>query len=81
FPDIKVYFEKSGLSFDRLVVCACKYLTNLSRSVNEADVFLRQLIKENPKYIEEQLQVITGQQKLLLLRVMLDSDYERFLPY
>ncbi|PGT17722.1 DUF4132 domain-containing protein [Bacillus cereus] len=81
FPDIKVYFEKSGLSFDRLVVCACKYLTNLSRSVNEADVFLRQLIKENPKYIEEQLQVITGQQKLLLLLVMLDSDYERFLPY
>ena len=42
---------------------------------------LRQLIKENPKYIEEQLQVITGQQKLLLLLVMLDADYERFLPY
>lgn len=81
FPDIKVYFEKSGLSFDRLVVFACKYLTNLSRSVNEADVFLRQLIRENPKYIEEQLQVITGQQKLLLLLVMLDADYERFLPY
>lgn len=81
FPDIKIYFEKSALSFDRLVVFACKYLTNLSRSVNEADVFLRQLIRENPKYIEEQLQVITGQQKLLLLLVMLDADYERFLSY
>ena len=63
FPDIKVYFEKSGLAFDSLVELACKYLTNLSRSVNEADVFLRGLIRENPKYIEEKLQVITGRPK------------------
>ena len=39
FSRYKGLFRKSGLSFDRLVVCACKYLTNLSRSVNEADVF------------------------------------------
>ncbi|SDY95754.1 DUF4132 domain-containing protein [Bacillus sp. 166amftsu] len=81
FPEMKVYFEKSGLSLDLLVASACKYLTNLSRYVNGADVFLRQLIMENPKYIEDQLEVITGQQKLLLLLVMLDADYERFLTY
>lgn len=81
FPDIKVYFEKSGLAFDSLVELACKYLTNLSRSVNEADVFLRELIRENPKYIEEKLQVITGRPKMVLLLHMLDADYERFLTY
>ncbi|WP_242222999.1 DUF4132 domain-containing protein [Bacillus cereus group sp. BfR-BA-01380] len=81
FTEMKVYFEKSDLSLDLLVASACKYLTNPSRYVNEADVFIRQLIRENPEYIEGQLQVLIGRPKLLLLLLMLDADYERFLTY
>ncbi|PHB15863.1 DUF4132 domain-containing protein [Bacillus pseudomycoides] len=81
FTEMKVYFEKSDLSLDLLVASACKYLTNLSRYVNGADVFIRQLIRENPEYIEGQLQVLTGQPKLVLLLLLLGADYERFLTY
>ncbi|SFD49395.1 protein of unknown function [Bacillus sp. 491mf] len=81
FPKMKVYLEKSSLSLDLLVAAACKQLTKLSGSVNDADVFLRELIKENPAYIEERLQVLTGQSKLLLLLLMFDTDYERFHAY
>lgn len=81
FPEMKGYFEKSGLPLDRLVVFACKQMTKLAGSINEADEFLRKLIKENPQYIEEQLQVLIGQKKLLLLLLMFDTDYEKFRSY
>lgn len=44
-------------------------------------MFFLGINKENPKYIEEKLQVITGRPKMILLLHMLDADYERFLTY
>ncbi|SCM95719.1 Uncharacterized protein BWINRASL_03012 [Bacillus mycoides] len=81
FPKMKVYLEKSALPLDKLVAIACKYLSSISSYVNEADVFLRELTKENPNYIEEQLHTLPTQQQLTLLLVMFDVDYEKFCTY
>lgn len=81
FPEMKVYLEKSGLPLEMLTALASKQLTKLARSVNEADVFLRGLIKENPRYIEEQLEALTGEPRLLLLLLMFDTDHEKFYSY
>ncbi|MBM6648003.1 MULTISPECIES: DUF4132 domain-containing protein [Bacillus] len=81
FPKMKVYLEKSELPLEKLVASACKYLSNISSYVNEADVFLRELISENPNYIDEQLYTLPTQQQLTLLLVMFDVDYEKFRTY
>ncbi|MES9700689.1 DUF4132 domain-containing protein [Bacillus sp. JJ927] len=81
FPKMKVYLEKSALPLDKLVAIACKYLSSISSYVNEADVFLRELTKENPNYIEEQLHTLPTQQQFTLLLVMFDVDYEKFHTY
>ncbi|WP_425266535.1 DUF4132 domain-containing protein [Bacillus proteolyticus] len=81
FSNMKVYLEKSELPLEKLVVSACKYLTNISSYVDEAYVFLRELIGENPNYIEEWLSKLSNQQQLSLLLVMFEVDYERFCTY
>ncbi|MGR3774233.1 DUF4132 domain-containing protein [Bacillus paramycoides] len=81
FSNMKIYLEKSALPLDNLVVSACKYVTNISSYVNEAYVFLRELINENSNYIEEQLSALSNQQQLSLLLVMFDIDYERYRTY
>ncbi|WP_439873529.1 DUF4132 domain-containing protein [Bacillus mycoides] len=81
FSNMKVYLEKSELPLEKLVVSACKYLTNISSYVDEAYVFLRELIGENPNYIEEWLSKLSNQQQLSLLLVMFEVDYERFRTY
>ncbi|OQR57156.1 DUF4132 domain-containing protein [Bacillus sp. CDB3] len=81
FANMKIYLEKSALPLDKLVVIACKYLTNISSYVNEAYGFLKGLTKENPNYIEEQLYTLPNQQQLSLLLVMFEVDYERFRTY
>ncbi len=81
FPNLKIYLEKSELPLDQLVASACKYLTSISSYVNEADVLLREVIQDNPNYIEEQLHVLPNQQQLTLLLMMFDVDYERFSTY
>ncbi|MFK4426209.1 MULTISPECIES: DUF4132 domain-containing protein [Bacillus] len=81
FPEMKVYLEKSALPLDKLVAIACKYLSSISSYVNEADVFLRELTKENPNYIDEQLHALPTQQQLTLLLVIFDVDYEKFRTY
>ncbi|MDQ0243206.1 hypothetical protein J2S09_000742 [Bacillus fengqiuensis] len=81
FPEMKVYLEKSGLPLEMLTALASKQLTKLARSVNEADVFLKGLIKESPQYIEEQLQALTGEPKLLLLLLMFEADHKKFHSY
>lgn len=81
FANMKIYLEKSALPLDKLVVISCKYLTNISSYVNEAYVFLRELIGENPNYIEEKLLKLSNQQQLSLLLVMFEVDYERFHTY
>ena len=65
FSNMKVYLEKSALPLEKLVVSACKYLTNISSYVNEAYVFLRELISENPNYIEEQLSALSNQAAII----------------
>ncbi|HGH7182367.1 TPA: DUF4132 domain-containing protein [Bacillus luti] len=81
FSNMKMYLEKSALPLDKLVGSACKYLTNISSYVDEAYVFLRELISENPNYIEEQLSALSSKQQLSLLLVMFEVDYERFCTY
>ncbi|EJS76882.1 DUF4132 domain-containing protein [Bacillus cereus] len=81
FSNMKMYLEKSALPLDKLVGSACKYLTNISSYVDEAYVFLRELISENPNYIEEQLSALSTKQQLSLLLVMFEVDYERFRTY
>ncbi|HHK5536493.1 TPA: DUF4132 domain-containing protein [Bacillus mobilis] len=81
FANMKIYLEKSELSLDKLVGSACKYLTNISSYVEEAYIFLRELIGENPNYIEELLLKLSNQQQLSLLLVMFEVDYERFHTY
>ncbi|MGN5651415.1 DUF4132 domain-containing protein [Bacillus sp. Brlt_9] len=81
FANMKIYLEKSTLPLDKLLGSACKYLTNISSYVDEAYVFLRELIGENPNYIEEQLLKLSNQQQLSLLLVMFEVDYERFHTY
>lgn len=81
FPEMRGYLEKSGLPLEALTTLACKQLTKFSRSVNEADVFLRKLIDEDPSYIEEQLQVLTGEPKLLLLLLIFETDHKKFQSY
>lgn len=81
FSNMKVYLEKSELPLEKLVASACKYLSNISSYVEEAYVFLRELIGENPNYIEEWLSKLSNQQQLSLLLVMFEVDYERFRTY
>ncbi len=81
FANMKIYLEKSALPLDKLVVIACKYLTNISSYVNEAYSFLKELTKEKPNYIEEQLHTLPNQQQLSLLLVMFEVNYERFYTY
>ncbi|MEW9183756.1 DUF4132 domain-containing protein [Bacillus mycoides] len=81
FSNMKVYLEKSELPLEKLVASACKYLSNISSYVDEAYVFLRELISENPNYIEEQLSALSIKQQLSLLLVMFEVDYERFRTY
>ena len=66
---------------DKLVAIACKYLSSISSYVNEADVFLRELTKESPNYIEGQLHTLPTNQQLTLLLIMFDVDYEKFRTY
>ncbi len=66
---------------DKLVAIACKYLSSISSYVNEADVFLRELTRENPNYIEGQLHTLPTNQQVTLLLVMFDVDYEKFRTY
>ncbi|MGG0202052.1 DUF4132 domain-containing protein [Bacillus anthracis] len=81
FANMKIYLEKSALPLDKLVVISCKYLTNISSYVNEAYDFLKELTKEKPNYIEEQLHTLPNRQQLSLLLVMFDVDYEGFRIY
>ncbi len=81
FSKMKIYLEKSALPLDKLVAIACKYLSSISSYVNEADVFLRELTKENPNYIEGQLHTLPTKQQVTLLLVMFDVDYEKFRTY
>lgn len=67
FSKMKVYLEKSALPLDKLVAIACRYLSSISSYVNEADVFLRELTKEKPNYIEEQLHTLPTKQQLTLM--------------
>ncbi len=81
FSKMKIYLEKSALPLDKLVAIACKYLSSISSYVNEADVFLRELTRENPNYIEGQLHTLPTNQQVTLLLVMFDVDYEKFRTY
>ncbi|MCP8969761.1 DUF4132 domain-containing protein [Ectobacillus ponti] len=81
FPEMWGYLEKSGIPLDGLVAVACKQLAKLSGELNRADEFLRDLMREQPAYLEKQLQVLHGEQKLLLLMLLLAYEHERFQEY